>query len=50
MSSSYLLLDKKKVNCKIGANGIGIKSSEKVTLLRLKGFSHWKKFFLGQIE
>ena len=26
--SSYLLLDKKKVNCKIGANGIGIKTRE----------------------
>ena len=25
---SYLLLDKKKVNCKIGAKGIGIKSRE----------------------
>jgi L,D-peptidoglycan transpeptidase YkuD (ErfK/YbiS/YcfS/YnhG family) len=43
--SSYLLLDKKKVNCKIGANGIGIKAREGDFVTPKGIFSLEKVFF-----
>ena len=42
---SYLLLDKKKVNCKIGAKGIGIKSREGDFITPKGVFSLEKVFF-----
>ena len=47
--SSYLLLDKKKVNCKIGAKGVGIKTREG-DFVTPKGIFSLEKVFLGQIE
>ena len=43
--SSYLLLDKKKVNCKIGAKGIGIKTREGDFVTPKGIFSLEKVFF-----
>ena len=43
--SSYLLLDKKKVNCKIGAKGIGIKTREGDFITPKGIFSLEKVFF-----
>ena len=46
-NSSYLLLDKKKVNCKIGLKGIGIKTREG-DFITPKGIFSLEKVFFRQ--